>query len=301
MKRLLFLSVWTLWHMAGFGQTTLEYHLKKGEVFKVKQMAEQIITQELDGTSHVLTNQINGVLEFKVLGEVPEGYEIALTFKDLNLRMTSSIQGELMDVRAKEIVAGDTQSKIFNTILNNPVTLILAKTGDILKVSGGDSLVNKMANASGLEDEFSSNLMKRSLSNEFRSEALSNSYKQMTFFYPDKKVKVNDHWENAYTGKLRTSNQWTLQEITGLHTIINGKATVTMDIREPNTTMKLKGSQNTSIIADSGSGFIIKMTVEGTSSGVSTLTQLGDQELPTTIKSKITYELINNQHVQQKL
>lgn len=267
----------------------------------VKQIAEQIITQELDGTAHVITNQIDGILEFKVLGEVAKGYEIALTFKDLNLVMTSSIQGELMNVAAKEVVEGDVQSRIFNTILNNPVTMILAKTGDILSVSGGDSLVNKMTNASGLEDEFSKNLMKRSLSKEFGSEALSNSYKQMTFFYPDKKVKVNDQWENAYTGKLRTSNLWTLKGRTDSQTTITGKATVTMDIQEPETTMKLKGTQNTMILAGSDSGFILKMTIEGVSTGISTLAQLGDQELPTTIKSKITYELINSQHVQQKL
>lgn len=301
MKRLLFLSVCSLWLMAGFGQPALEYHLKKGEVFKVKQMAEQIITQELEGTSHIITNHIDGILEFKVLGEAPEGYEIALTFKDLNLIMSSSVQGELMNVKAKEIIEGDIQSKIFNTILNNPVKMVLAKTGDILRVSGGDSLVNKMANASGLEDEFSINLMKKSLSKEFGSEALSNSYKQMTFFYPTTKVKVKDQWENAYSGKLKTSNIWTLVGANDQQTTISGKATVIMDIKEPNTTMKLKGSQNTNILANSKSGFIIKMTVEGSSSGVSTLTQLGDQELPTTIKSKITYELINNQHVQQKL
>lgn len=301
MKRLLFLYVFTLWHIVGFGQTTLGYHLKKGEVFTIRQIAEQIIVQELDGTSHEITNQINGILEFEVLGELPEGYQLALTFKDLNLIVTSSIQGELMNVKAKEYVEGDVQSKIFNTILNNPVKIILAKTGDILSVSGGDSLVDKMVNVAGLEDEFSKNLMKRSLRGEFGSEALSNSYKQLTYIYPDKKVRVNDQWENAYTGKLRTSNLWTLKGLTDLQTSISGKATVTMDIKDPNTTMKLTGTQNTDILADSGSGFIIKMTIEGISKGTSTMTQLGDQELPTTIKSNITYELINNQHVQQKL
>src|SRR5690606_11042916 len=201
------------------------------EVFKVKQTAEQIITQKLEGTSHVITNQIDGILEFKVLREVAEGYEITLTFKDLNLIMTSSIEGELMNVRAKEVVEGDIQSIIFNTILNNPVKMILAKTGDILRVSGGDSLESKMADASGIADEFSINLMKKSLSKEFGSEALSNSYKQMTFIYPDKKVKVNDKWENAYTGKLRTSNVWTLKGITDDQATITGKATVIMDIK----------------------------------------------------------------------
>ena len=123
----------------------------------------------------------------------------------------------------------------------------------------------------------------------------------MTYIYPNKKVKINDQWENAYVGKLRTSNIWTLKGLNDLQATISGKATVIMDVKDPDTTMKLKGTQNTSILSDRNSGFIIKMTVEGISTGVSTLTQLGDQELPTIIKSKITYELINNQHVQQKL
>ncbi|GGW32327.1 hypothetical protein GCM10007383_16750 [Arenibacter certesii] len=277
------------------------YNLHKGDVFKVKQDAEQIITQELDGASHKITNLINGILEFKVLSEVEEGYNIALTFKDLNLRMTSSIEGVLMDIKAKKIVEGDMQSKIFNTILENPVTLILAKNGDILNVKGGDSLVSKMANASGLKDEFALNLMKNALRKEFGSEALSNSYKQMTFIYPNEKVKINDTWENTYSGKLKTNTMWQLKGISDQKLSITGKGTIVMNFKDPNTSMKLKGTQNTTISSSIDTGFIIKMTVEGISTGVSTLVQLGDQELPTTIKSKITYELINKEHVQQKL
>ncbi|MDX1362660.1 DUF6263 family protein [Arenibacter latericius] len=301
MKRFLLFTIFTLLHIVVFGQVSLGYNLHKGDVFKVKQEAEQIITQELDGASHVITNLINGVLEFKVLNEVAEGYIIALTFKDLNLRMTSSIEGELMNIKAKEVVVGDMQSKIFNTILENPVTLTLAKTGDILNVQGGDSLVSKMATASGLKDEFALNLMKKSLRKEFGSEALSNSYKQMTYIYPNKKVQVSDTWENTYSGKLKTATTWTLKGISGQKSTITGKGTIVMDVKEPNTTMKLKGNQYTTILSSIDTGFIIKMTVEGTSKGVSTLVQLGDQELPTTIKSKITYELINKEHVQQKL
>jgi hypothetical protein len=185
------------------------------------------------------------------------------------------------------------QSKIFNTILNNPVKMVLAKTGDILKVLGGDSLVSKMARASGLEDEFSINMMKKSLENEFGSEALSNSYKQMTFIYPGKQVKVNDKWENAYNGKLKTTNVWTLESIADGKTKINGKATVLMDITDANTDMKLSGSQTTTVTADTNTGFIIHMLVEGLSKGTSKMAQMGGQEIPTTIKSKITYELIN--------
>jgi len=271
----------------------LEYKLEKDAVFIIKQDAKQVITQELEGASHELTNTINGILEFRVLAERDSTYDIALTFKDLNLLMTSSIQGELMNVKAKEVNKDNMQSQIFNSLLNRPVQMLLAKNGDILEVNGGDSLVVKMTEASGLEDEFSLNMMKKSLEKEFGSEALSNSYKQMTFIYPSKKVNIGDSWQNEYTGKLNASNIWTLEALSQNNANISGTAEVTMDVIEPATTMKLSGTQNTQITTDVSSGFIQKMTVEGLSKGASTMTQMGDQEIPTTITSSITYELVN--------
>ncbi len=276
-----------------FGQSTLGYTLNKGDVFTIKQNAEQIITQNLDGATHELTNTINGILQFKVLNQQEDNYTIELIFKDLNLKINSSIQGELMNVNAKVVKPEDVQSQIFNSLLDNPVQMTLAKTGDILDVRGGDSLVLKMANASGLTDEFSLNMMKKSLEKEFGSEALSNSYKQLTYIYPLKKIKVGDTWENEYSGKLSAKNNWTLQELTDSNASIQGKSEITMDVKEPTTTMKLTGKQETQITADKTSGFIQKMKVEGESDGTSTIAQMGDQEIPTHIKSTITYELIN--------
>lgn len=275
-------------------QSILEYTLEKGDTFTIKQDAEQIITQELDGATHELINKIDGILEFKVLTQRDSTYEIALTFKDLNLKMASSIQGELMNVHAKEVSEDDMQSKIFGSLLNNPVQLVLAKTGDILEVNGGDSLVVKMTQASGLKDEFSLNMMKRSLQNEFGSEALSESYKQMTFIYPKKPIKIGDQWKNEYSGKLEAKNTWTLEALTEDEAIINGTADITMDVIELATSMKLTGTQQIRIITDPASGFIKLMSVEGQSKGTSTLTQMGNQEIPTTIKSKITYKLMDS-------
>ncbi|CAM4233517.1 DUF6263 family protein [Zobellia nedashkovskayae] len=275
-------------------QTQLEYKLEKNAIFTVKQNAEQTITQELDGASHILTNKINGILEFKVLEVRDTTYKIALEFKDLNLNMSSSIQGELMDVHAQEVDESNMQSQIFNSLLNHPVNIILAKTGDILEVKGGDNLVTKMAAASGLEDQFSLNMMKKSLEKEFGSEALSNSYKQMTFIYPSKKVKLEDTWKNQYSGKLQANNTWTLKAISTDTINVTGTADVIMDVTEAATAMHLKGTQKTNITTNAITGFIKKMTVEGISKGSSSMAQMQDQEIPTTIASFTSYELIPN-------
>lgn len=292
MRLICTLFLYILCSSALLAQTVLKYDLKEGDVFTVKQNAEQVIVQDVDGATHELTNTLNGILEFKVLKEKEESYQVALTFKDLNLKVTSSIQGELMNVKAKEVSEGDMQSQIFNSLLDTPVELTLSKTGDILEVIGGDSLVAKMANASGIEDEFSKNLMKKSLEKEFGSEALSKNYKQMTFIYTAEEVTIGDTWQNEYTGKLNAKNTWSLIEITDTEAIIRGKAEVSMNVTEAATTMALTGTQETEIKTDRASGFISVMTVKGESKGISKMTQMSDQDIPTTIKSTITYQLI---------
>jgi len=195
LKKISYLLVYLLINTTLLGQSRIQYNLSLDDVFTIKQDANQIITQEIDGATHEITNMLQGILEFRVKGDTNNTYAINVMFKDLNLKMTSSIQGELMNVKAKDFEEDDAQSKIFNSLLDVPIQIILARTGDILEVSGGDSLVSIMAKASGLEDEFSLNMMKKSLEKEFGSEALSNSYKQLTFLYPDTSIEVGDSWK----------------------------------------------------------------------------------------------------------
>lgn len=276
------------------GQSTLQYNLSVGDVFIIKQDANQLITQEIEGTTHEITNTLGGVMEFRVRAENENTYDIDVVFKDLNLKMMSSSQGELLNVSAKDYEENDIQSKIFNSMLNVPVKVTLARTGDILEVNGGDSLVSKMASASGVEDEYSLDMMKKSLEKEFGSEALSNSYKQFTFLYPTSSVEVGDSWNNEYTGKMQAQNTWTLKEISEASADIEGNALVVMEVIEPASTMKLNGTQDSSVITDISSGFARKMTVTGLVEGFTTMSQMGDQEIPTKIKSTIIYELIED-------
>lgn len=276
----------------GSAQEKLQYNLQKGDVFRVKQVARQDIIQEIDGASHEVTNDISGTLQFKVTGKTQETYDIEILFKELNMTMTSSMQGVVLDVNAKELDPEDVQSRIFHSLLNEPIHLTMRTNGDILEVRGGDSIVAKMVKASGLQEAFAVNMLRSSLKNEFGSEALSDSYKQMTYIYPDRNIKVGDTWKNSYTGKLKADTMWKLDSLNGRNASISGVADILMQIEEPTTTMMLDGTQNTRITTDIRSGFILKMKVEGFSKGYSTLVQMGGQKIPTTITSMVTYELI---------
>ena len=255
-------------------------------------MAEQIITQDIQGQIHEMENKISGLMEFNVAKVEEDQYELEMIFLNLTMQMTSNQQGELMKVNASEVVEGDVQSRIFHSLLNVPISVVLSKNGDVQEVKGVDSLIQRMTKASGLIDLDSKNMLEASLRKEFGSEALSNSFEQMTYFYPDQQDSIPQHWVNEYHGKLSAKNAWSLESSTDSLNVIKGKADIVLNINEGGTSMLLNGTQQTSIATDVSSGFLQDMSVDGVAEGVATTQYSGNMEIPTTVKSHTTYKLI---------
>ncbi len=278
------------WGVA-IAQLSLEYKLNVGDTFKINQSAEQIITQELDGATHILTNDLSGTLNFKVTKIIAENYIIEFAFEDLNLTMTSNLQGELMKIKAKEVKDDDVQSKIFNSILNNPILMTLSKNGDILKTENGDAIIDKMITASGIKDEIQLTAMRTGLEKEFGSKTMADNFKQMTFFYPNNKVNINDTWQNEHHGKVYAKNIWMLSTYKDASATIIGKSDITMTVEELASTMNLTGTQDTTIETNITTGILKTMSVKNNLKGTSSIAQLGTQQIPTTIQSTITYTL----------
>lgn len=292
MKKILFITAILLCCTHLKAQSLLEYKLAKGDTFTIQQNAKQVIIQEIQGMSHELTNTIDGEYMMKVTAINDDSYNIEMSFTDLNMKMSSNLQGDLMDIKAKEVTTDNPQSAMFNAILNIPISIVLAKNGDITSVTGGDAIINKMMATSGITDEATLKLVKKSLSKEYGTEGLASSFEQMTYLYPTTKVKVGDSWENNYTGKLDTKNKWTLQTYDTDTTVLSCEASVIMSIKDAAANMDLTGTQTTKLTANSKTGFIKEMEVIGTSSGSSTMPMLGDQQIPTKITSTIIYKTI---------
>ncbi|MCK0157672.1 DUF6263 family protein [Cellulophaga sp. F20128] len=292
MKKILFITAILLCSLHLKAQSKLEYKLAKGDTFTIQQNAKQVISQEIQGMSHELTNTVSGEYLMKVTSMTDDSYTIEMSFTDLNMKMASNLQGELMDIKAKEVSTANPQSAMFNAILNIPVSITLAKNGNITSVTGGDEIINKMMDASGITDETTLKLVKESLGKEYGTEGLASSFEQMTYLYPATKVKVGDSWENEYTGKLDTKNKWTLNTYNADTTELSCEASVIMSVKDAAANMDLTGTQTTKVTANSKTGFIQEMEVIGTSSGNSTLPMLGNQQIPTKITSTITYKTI---------
>ncbi len=286
-----FSLIFLLGTMLSFSQTTLGYHLKKGEAFNIKQTAHQVMVQSMEGTSHEITNDLEGIYEFKVTNVDQNNYGITLQFKDFALKSTSSLQGTLMDVRASEPVEGDIVSNMFSTLIGHEMGMKMDKQGKVLSIDGGDELVEKMINSVPGIDDFTKNIMKKSLEKEFSSDGLARSFEQMTYFYPSEPKNIGDTWKTAFSGKVNSINQWKLEKVEGNVLSISGNADVTMENTEQALTLSLNGHQETLIQASIKNGFIIKLMVSGKNEGKSIMAH-NNMEIPTTLDQTITYELI---------
>ena len=277
------------------GQNSLTYNLKKGSVFKVKQHANQIITQKIRDTEHEITNNLTAIYNFKVVDVDEKGFDLTFTYLDFTNKSNSNLQGIVMDVKAKEYVEGDIMSEMFHSVLGHELKMRMNVNGSVVSIEGGDELIKKMITAAGIDDQSTISLVKQSLGKEFSSDGLGKSFEQMTFFYPDTKVSIGDTWENTYNGKLSSNNTFKLEKMEGNVTSISGTAAIVLDNEESGTIMSLSGSQETVIQANTTTGFIQKVIVTSLTKGSTEISQLGNsQTIPTTIESTITYELLEN-------
>ena len=292
MKNGLFTGILLLFSLAVTGQNALGYKLESGNSFTIEQRALQDITQELETGTQVITNDIKSIMEFRITGKEDTLYLIDVEFKDLKMLMSSDLYGELMNVDTSNPKENDIQSKIFQSLIGQKVSIKMTSTGKIHEVNGGDQLIENMVNAAGFEDDFTRDLLSASLSKDFGSEALSKSYEQMTFFYPREAVDVGDSWNTQFEGKLSSNNTWTLSAMSEAASEINGNSESVLSIQDDQTTMELSGSQNSVIIIDPLTGLFRTMEVKGEYQGFSIIKQLGDQEIPTKIEMSLSYQLI---------
>jgi hypothetical protein len=278
-------------------QNILQYNLKVGDSITVFQKATQDIIQEMDGTKHKLKNIIEADYTFIISQKTDSTYIINFNFDRFKMVTTSNLYGEVINVDTKQIVFNDNiQTQVFSGMIGFKLKMELLKNGKIKWVSGTDKMIANMIAKAEISDELTKQVMIESMKKEFGNKSLAESFEQMTFIYPNKKVKVGDTWINNYKGDLNAKNVWKLNALNEKNLELSADSDITMSSKENNVSMTLNGKQKINLTANKNSGFVKDMVVIQTASGISLVEQVAEVNIPTTITSTITYKTIN--HVQ---
>lgn len=278
-------------------QNILEYHLKVGDSITVFQKATQDILQEINGTKHELKNIIESDYTFIVSQKTDSTYIINFNFERFKMVTTSNLYGEVININTKNSISkDDVQAQVFLGMIGIKLKMELLKSGKIKSVSGTDKMIANMIAKAAISDELSKQVMIESMKKEFGNKSLMQSFEQMTYIYPNKKVKIGDTWVNNYKGDLNAKNTWKLNALNEKTLELSANGDITMSTKEDNVSMTLKGKQQINVTANKTSGFIKDMVVTQTATGISMVDQMADVNIPTTITSTITYKTIK--HVQ---
>ncbi|WP_040278064.1 DUF6263 family protein [Psychroserpens damuponensis] len=278
-------------------QVSLTYNLKVGDQFKVKQVANQDILQDMNGQKHEMKNVLEGDFTF-IVEEVNDSlYGIKFKFDRFKMVSTSNLIGDIISVNTNDNVAeDDIEGKIFAQLVTVDLSMDMYKNGKIKSIEGSNELISKMVNAVGDLDEFTKEVMKESMKGEFSNESLSKSFEQMTYIYPSSTVNIGDSWENNFEGDLSSKNTWTLDSYTDKDIFITGKSSVIFTNKDADVEMNLNGDMTSNLIITKETGFVKSMTTTSTVEGNSIMRKMNNIKVPTTITSNITYKI--EKHVQ---
>lgn len=276
--------------LTSLAQNKLEYRLAVGDTFTVYQEAKQLITQDINGVDQIIQNDLKGSMHFEVLAATAENYTLSMSFKRLKMLMTSPSLGELSNADTDSADSTDITNMLFKGILNIPVSIVMEKTGKIKSVTGGDKLIANMFASAGIDQPEIIEASKGQMEKQFGSDALSNSFQQMTYFYPNEQVSVGDEWTNSYTGNMGSKNDWKLENHSSDSIHISGNSSTTMSNIDANIIMTLSGTQTTNVIINPTNGLFKEITTTGENSG-DTMIQAQNMTIPTHISSTITYKI----------
>lgn len=263
----------------------------------MEQVANQDIVQDMNGKKHEMKNLIEGDFTFVVVSVNDSLYQLKFKFDRFKMMSTSSIMGEILSVNTNANIAeDDIEGKIFAELVKVNLTMTMYKNGKIKFIEGSNALISQMVNAVGDIDDFTKEVMKESMKEEFSNESLAMSFEQMTYLYPNKSVKIGDTWDNSFKGELSSKNTWTLKSITNDDVTINGLSIVTFLNKDTDVEMRLEGDMTSDLTTSLETGFIKTMTTNSTVKGNSIMHKMNDIKVPTTITSNIIYKI--EKHVQ---
>ncbi len=274
-------------------QKSKSYHLNVGEVFSMTWVAHQEVEFEIYGMTNTVVNDIAADFTLEVVEESNEDYKLSFSYLSFKTKSFMPDTGvTLMEADTEAESSEGMMHKLLKGLTGGKMYVRMNKNGEITKVEGNEALIEKMVNNANIEDANTKVAMKQAMSKEFGSKKLMNSLSQMTFFYPEEPATANESWSNGYTGDFSAKNTWTLKNSSSRLMRVDGVSDIILDIDNDDLHMRLEGTQQSTIVIDSKTGFPISITSSANASGTSTFKNIEGQEGPSKLTQTITYTRI---------
>ncbi len=177
-------------------QNYLGLHLEKGSTYFQHTSSKVNIEQEVNGQKMNINSTVTGIMSFKVLAKSASYYELEAAYTQLGMTMKTP-NGEMAFNSDKPADEKDIFSSLLHKLINHPFKMTMLTNGIVKQIKGTDSILTSLLNdVPGLDAAQKSQILEQ-LKQSYGENSLKGNIEQLTAIFPDKKVAVNEEWQNT--------------------------------------------------------------------------------------------------------
>lgn len=287
----------------------ITFNPKKGDSYKLEIDKNETVVYSINGEKKEVESKVKTSYLCHITNiDDNKNSEIKVVFDNINIKNSiPSDQTLVMDFpnNAKNT---DKLSKIHSVLEGKSFNVKIGEFGKVKQISGIDEIAKNVLQELNINDKEKEKEIKDIIKNNFGEEELMKAIERITYFYPNKAVKVGDSWnheidlsgnfqiesENEY--KLRNSQDGTSEiKIKGdiknkneADPIIIGDAKITYE--------DMKGIESGTISLNEENGLIKREEIENVYSGKikysSDNPNMGSHSFPVSVNEKITVNVL---------
>jgi len=276
-------------HCMGADKYTLKLNLVKGKTYKQLMVNESKVIMQAMGQEMQLTSKMEMNTQYDVIGQNKDVYDIKLTYQ--KFKMDSSNPAPFtIDSDSPENSTDSNLGAFIKSLIGIPVDIQMNQQGKIISIKGTEKLLEKY-------ESLNNEQIKPMFDQQFSEQAIQTSFKQLSAFFPQNPVALNESWEvvnNVNTGMFDIINKMKLTlkqvknneatlEITG--TISTPEGGAVLQVQGMEAQLSMNGQQAGTVLLDMKTGWIIRSEI--TQNSTNEIEVMG-QKMQQNVETKVT-------------
>ena len=201
---ILLMSVFSF-HCQGADKYTLEYTLEKGKTYKQRMVSEVNMKINAMGQDMKMEMGSETCVLYEVVGLKDDVYDVRALYQKIKTEMGAPMPFSI-DSDFPEQSSEKNIGEMLKSLTEIPFDIQLTKQGKVISVKGVDKLAEKI-------NTISNEQFKLMFSQLFSEKTIQSHFEQMSAYFPDKPVAINDSWDvalNLNSGGMELISKMTL-------------------------------------------------------------------------------------------
>ncbi len=282
------------------GGAVSRLRLKPGDSRRFVTSMDETVSETVMGQPRKTRQVLATGVRFDVGKGAAAGHEnVRMTYESVRVRIESPVMNVDYDSSHPDSVV-PTMARPFAALVGHGVTVSLAHDGSVAGVTGADSLVNAMVDATGGAGGASRGDIASSLKHQFGDSAMGRVMQDVIMTVPDHSMSVGQSWTCATTVRMPLPmtqvSRWTVRSLdNGVATLdvsseMSSDSTASVPLGSTSMSMRyaLHGKAAGTRQVEEKTGWVVHSSLEGDVSGSVTVegSPQGDVQMPMSIHLK---------------